>query len=151
MYEGNANILISEKLALLDTLNPISRAAANTVSTAWLPAKDYAQFLALIAMGAMVATAVVNAKIEQASDVAGTGVKDVAGKLITALTAAGVDDNKQAMINLRPEELDVNNNFTHFRLTIATTVAAAVSSAHVFGAGPRYGITHDTTLDEIIP
>jgi hypothetical protein len=151
MYEGNTNVLITEKMALLDTLNPASRAAANTTSSAWLPAKDYAQFAALLALGAMTATGVLNAKLEQATDVAGTGAKDITGKAVTALTAAGTDDNKQAFINLRPEELDIANDFNHFRLTVAVTTAAVIYNAHILGMGPRYGtVTHNTTVDEII-
>lgn len=150
MYEGNANVLITEKMGILDTIDPASR-AAGTVTSGWIAAKDYVQFLALITVGAMTATGTLDAKIQQASDSSGTGVKDVTGKLITQLTAAGTDSNKQVAINLRPEDLDANNSFTHFRLSVTVATAASIYGAVVLGAGPRYGTpTHDTTVDEII-
>lgn len=152
MYEGNPNVLMSEKLALLDTLDPASH-SAGTVTTGWISALDFHQFLALLSVGAMTATGTLDMKIEQATSSGGAGAKDVTGKLITQLTAASTDSNKQVMINLRPQELDINNNFNYFRVSVTVATAASIYGLSVLGGAPRYGnaaLKNDTTVDEII-
>lgn len=151
MYEGNANVLPSEKIGLLDTLDPASH-AAGTVTTGWIAATDFAQWLVTLQIGAMVATSTLDAKLQQASDSGGTGAKDISGKAITQCLAAA-DGNKQVEINLKLEELDANNNFTHFRLSVTVATAASIYGAIVQGLEPRYGnssLKNDTTVKEII-
>jgi hypothetical protein len=109
--------------------------------------------LAIVAVGDMVATSTVDGKLEQATDGAGTGAKDITGKAITQFTAAGTDSNKQALINLRPEELDIANNFTHFRLTMTVATAASDAMGIVLGGAPRIGNANENDLaavDEIV-
>ena len=147
---SNPNIKPSSRLILLDTKDPVSQAAA-TVTTGWLPVADYTNFLALLAVGALGASATVDAKLEQATSSGGAGAKDITGKSITQLTKAGTDDNKQVMINLRQDEVDGANSFTHFRLSITVGTAACLIAAFVFGLDARYGPgTPDTTLKEAV-
>lgn len=142
----------SEVVGIVGNVDPDAY-AAGTYTSGWIAAKNYLAFMAVVQVGDMVATSTVNAKLEQASDGAGTGAKDIAGKLITALTQAGADDNKQAIINLRPEELDVDNSFTHFRLSVTVAVAASDAGGIVLGyapaRGPATGIDA-TTVDEVV-
>lgn len=147
---GNPNIRPSDRVTLLDTINPVSQAAA-TVTTGWLAAADFFSFLAVLAVGALGTNATVDAKLEQATSSGGAGAKDITGKAIAQLTKAGTDDNKQVVINLRQAELDAANSFTHFRLSVTVAVAACLISAQVFGLDPRYApATADTTLDEVV-
>ncbi len=126
----------SEAVALLAQYNPAS-VAASTVTTGWLSAANFEAFMAIIAAGALGASATLDAKIQQAQDSSGTGVKDVSGTAITQLVKA-TDDNKQVIINLRAPQLDVNNAFTHFRLSMTVGTAASLLSATVLGFFPRY-------------
>jgi len=141
------NSMASEQVAVVGAVDPDAY-SAGTNTTAWISAANFFTFLALILVGD--SGGVVDAKIEQATDAAGTGVKDVAGKAITQL--AGTSDNVQAAINLRPEDLDVSNNFSHFRLSI-TTGSTSDAGGLVLGSHPRHGPASDNdaaTVVEII-
>uniref|UniRef100_UPI0035B1C30C hypothetical protein n=1 Tax=Accumulibacter sp. TaxID=2053492 RepID=UPI0035B1C30C len=112
----------SEQMSILATIDPASQ-AAGTVTTAWVSAANFHAFLALVETGLLGAAATVDAKIQQARDATGTGAKDVSGKAIRQIVKAS-GDNKQVLINLRPENLDSNNGFAFLRLSLTVEVAA---------------------------
>lgn len=101
--------------------------------------RGFESVLVVISAGTLGAAATVDAKIQQATSAAGAGAKDVAGKAITQLTKVGNDDNKQVLINLRQQELDVKNGFRFIRVLLTVGEAASAASAVVLGLGPRYG------------
>jgi hypothetical protein len=100
-------------------------------------AGNHHNLLALIQSGVLGTGATLDAKIQQATDASGTGAKDVAGKAITQIVKA-TGDSKQALINLRPDELDVNNGFSYVRLSVTVAVAASLTSAQLLGFNPRF-------------
>jgi hypothetical protein len=126
----------SEQLSVLATLDP-SNQAAGAANSAWVPLASHLCLLALVQTGALGTGATVDAKLQQAVDASGTGAKDVSGKAITQLTQAASGANRQALINLRAEELDVNNGFAYVRLVVTVAVAAANTSAQLLGVNPR--------------
>ena len=126
----------SEELAILATFDPISQAAA-TVTTGWVTVANFHAFLAVIQTGVMGAAATLDAKVQQAQDSGGTGVKDITGKSITQIVKAS-GDNKQALINFKPEDLDTTNNFSYVRLSLTVGTAASLISATLLGVNPRY-------------
>lgn len=137
MAQGMSNALPSEGAALLATVDPdVLTAAAH--SSDWVDMAKFDQIMAIVLAGALGVSATMDAKLEQATDGSGSGVKDIAGKAITQLTQAGSDDDKQAIINLRGEELDLENGFTHVRLTITVATASSDGAGLVLGFGPRY-------------
>ena len=125
----------SELLALLTTIDPASQ-AAGTATTGWIPAAHHHAFLALIQTGVLGTGATVDAKLQQASDASGAGAKDITGQAITHITKAS-GDNKQALINLRPEELDTANGYGFVRLSLTVGGAASVTAAQILGVNPR--------------
>jgi hypothetical protein len=134
------NEKISETLAVLGVVSPVSQ-GAGAVSTAWVSAAQYLRLMAFIQTGVMGASATLDAKIQQASDTSGTGVKDVTGKaVVQILKAAG--DNVQALINFRPDDLDQVNGFTCVRLTLTVATAASLVSAVLLGV-PRFAPASD--------
>ncbi len=142
----------SELVGVVGNIDPDAY-AASTVTTGWIAANKFAQFMAVVQAGDLGTSATLDAKLQQATDSSGTGAKDVAGKAITQLTQAGTDSNKQAVINLRPEELDVEGGFDYFRLSMTVAVATSDAGAVVLGFGPRQGVASendDTTVDEIV-
>lgn len=148
----NLNLKASEQVAVVGRIDP-DVTVASTVTTGWIPASKFHRFMAIIMAGTLGASATLNAKLEQATDSSGTGAKDITGKAITALTQAGTDDDKDAIINLRPDELDVDNAFTHFRLSATVAVATSDMGAIVLGVGPRTGPAQDSdaaSVDEIV-
>lgn len=132
---NNINVRGSSMAPIVGVIPPQS--TNTTVTSSWLSMADLAALQAIISVGVLGASATVNAKLEQATDSGGTGAKDVTGKAISQLVKA-TDDNKQAVINCRADELDVNNSFTHVRLSITVGTAASLVSGLILGHFPRY-------------
>ena len=146
------NRLASENVAVVGNVDPDAY-AAGTYTTGWIAAKNFEHFLAIVQVGTLGASATVDAKLQQASDAAGTGAKDITGKAITQLTQAGTDDDKQVLINLRPSEMDMDNNFSHFRLSITVATAASDVGGIVLGVDPLFAPANNTdasSVDEIV-
>ncbi len=72
-------------------------------------------------VGDMGAGATVDLQLLQATDAAGADAKAITGKSITQLTQAGGDAGSTVAIEVRAEELDVNNGFAFIgaELTVA--------------------------------
>ena len=129
------NSKLSERLAILATLDPVSQ-AAGTVTTGWISTANHERLLAVIQTGVLGTSATVDAKLQQATDASGTNAKDVTGKAITQIVKAS-GDNKQAEINLRAEELDVNGGFGFVRLSLTVGTAASLVAAQIFGGDAK--------------
>ena len=144
------NLKPSDRATVLAKLDPVSQAAA-TVTTAWVKASDYYKHLFMLAVGALGASATVDAKLQQATDGSGTGAKDITGAAITQLTKAGSDDNKLVLINLSTGKLDVDNDFDYVRLSVTVATAACLIQALHLGIEPRFGIpSHIAAVDEVV-
>lgn len=126
----------SELLSILATIDPASQ-AAGAVSTGWVSAGNYFGLLAAVQTGVLGTSATVDAKFQQALDSSGTGVKDISGKAITQIVKA-TGDNKQMLVNVKPEDLDIVNSFGFVRLTVTVGVAASFTAAQLLGVNPRY-------------
>jgi hypothetical protein len=130
------NSKASEMLAVLATIDPATQ-AAGAVSTGWVSVANHLGFLALVQTGVLGTSATVDAKLQQALDSSGTGAKDISGKAITQIVKA-TGDNKQVLVNVKPEELDTVNGFGFVRVTVTVGVAASITSAQLLGVNPRY-------------
>lgn len=142
----------ADLVAIVGVIDPDANAAA-TYTTGWIDMANTQQILAVISAGILGTLATLDAKIEQATDASGTGTKDVAGAAITQLTKAGSDDDKQAVIGFFAEDLDVNNDFNHVRLSMTVGTATSDCGAMVLGMGMRYGPASGQSLasvDEIV-
>lgn len=142
----------SDVAALLAVIDPDAYTAA-AYSSGWVAAKNYEKFLAVLYAGDLGSSATLDFKIQQATDSSGTGAKDITGKATTQLTQAGTDSNKQALINLTGEELDVTNGFDYIRITMTVAVATSDCGAALYGFNGRYAPASDndvSTVDEIV-
>jgi hypothetical protein len=126
----------TDGLAQLATINPISQAAGTAVS-GWFSLANFQRALAEIDVGVFGASATVDAKVQQAQDNAGTGAKDITGKAITQLLAAG-GNNRQAFINLADTDLDITNGFGFVQLSITVGTAATLVGGSLKGFVPRF-------------
>jgi hypothetical protein len=126
----------SELFSVLATIDPASQ-AVGTVTTGWISAGNHHTLLALVQSGVLGTGATLDAKLQQATDASGTGGKDVTGKAITQIVKAN-GDNKQALINLRPDDLDVTNGYAFVRLSLTVAVAASLTAAQLLGFNPRF-------------
>lgn len=132
----NPNVKFSERNAILATLDSAS-VAASTVVTTWVSIANYHSICALIDVGAFGASATVDAKLRQAQDSSGTGAKDITGKSITQLVAAG-GNNRQVTIECRSDDLDMLNGFGYVALSVTVGTAATQLAAFLLGTNPRY-------------
>ena len=141
-----------EKVGVVGVIDPDAYAAATTTS-GWVKADAFLRYIAIIAAGDIATNGTLDAKIEQATSAAGAGAKDVTSLAITQLTEAGPDSNKQVVIDIDPCDLDIANNFTHFRLSVTGAVAAADWGAVILGVepvnGPATGFDA-ATVDEVV-
>lgn len=137
----------SERAGIVGVISPDVH-APGARSTAWIHAGKAAKYMAVIFAGTLGAGATLDAKLEQATDAAGAGAKDIAGKAITQLVKA-TDDDKQAIINLNQDQLDINAGYTHFRLV--ETVAGANSDVGgvVLSFDQRQGPASDGDLASV--
>jgi hypothetical protein len=129
------NAKISEQVSVLGTIDPVSQ-GVGSVTTSWIPVSGHERLMALIQTGVLGASATVDAKLLQAKDASGTGSKDVTSKAIAQIVKAS-GDNKQALINLRAEELDTNGGFSYVALSITVGAAASLVGGSVLGAVAR--------------
>ena len=130
------NSKASEMLAILATIEPASQ-SAGTATTGWVSVANHHGLLAVVQTGVLGTLATVDAKLQQATDSSGAGAKDVAGRAITQIVKA-TGDNKQALINLKPEELDTINGFGFVRVALTVGVAASITGAQLLGVNPRF-------------
>lgn len=120
------------------------------VNSGWMLMETDHRAVCIISVGDMVATATLDADLEQASDALGATAKAITGKSITQLTQAGGDGNQVVMIELRAEELDVAGGFKYINLEITPAVAAVEFSAVILGTVVRYKPVSTTNVAEIV-
>ena len=143
------NTAPSERLALIGRIAPISQTVA--VNTGLVPIKAFFRLLAVVDVGVIASTGVVNAKVQAAVGSGGSPV-DIPGAAITALTQAGSDSGKCAVINVNLDKL-AGDGYTHAQLVITPSVAAALVSGHLYGVDPRHAPASDidgTFVDEVV-
>jgi len=147
-----ANKMASEVVAILGTVDP-DVTVASTVVSDYVDAADFESIMGIVMVGTLGTSATVDAKLRQATDSSGTGVKDITGAAITQLTEAGTDSDKQAIIELRPDDLDLDGGFQFVSLSITVAVATSDVAGIVLGVHPRTGPASDNDLasvDEIV-
>lgn len=141
--------LPSEMAAVVDVIDPDAY-TTGAKTGAWVEAKDFHSFLAIVQAGTLGTSATLNAKIQQATDGSGTGAKDISGAAITELTQASPDDSdKQALINLRTEDMDVDGGFTHIQLSITVGTATSDAGAALLGFHPRHAPADDNDASSV--
>jgi len=146
---GNSNLKPSERFVLVGVVDPDANAAA-AYSTGWVDMSLFESLMAVIFAGTLGSSATLDGKLEQATSAAGAGAKDITGKAITQLTQAGTDSDKQAVINCKSSDLDVEGGFRWARLTITVGTATSDAGAALFGVDPHYAPTDATTVDEVV-
>lgn len=98
----------------------------------WVSMANYDALLMLIQSADIAGVGAVTCQLRQAKNAAGGTPKDIAGKT-AAFTAA--EDDTVKTIDLRSEEMDVNNGYTHVGVLITETASAnaAMSATSVRG------------------
>ena len=126
----------SELITLLATIDPASQ-AVGTVLTAFVPVKNHHTFLAILAAGVIGAGGTIDAKLRQAQDATGTNAKDIVGKAIVQMGAAG-GNSRQAMINLKTGDLDTEGGFAFIAVSVTIGSASSAVSVSLAGNNARF-------------
>lgn len=145
----NPNVRVSDLVAVLGRIAPISQ-AAGTATSGWIDASQYPQLAAILETGVLGASATVDAKFQQATDSSGTNAKDITGAAITQIVKGGSSDGKEAIVNLRAEALDINNGFNYVQFSITVGTAASLVGALIVGVSGRYGAVQDSTVVQTV-
>lgn len=147
------NLLPSEACAVLGGIDPDAYTAATTV-TDYADMGAFESVMFVLQVGTMATNATLDAVVQQATDSSGTGAKNLAtSKAITQLTQAGSDSDKQVIINVRAEELDLANDFNHVALSVTGATAASDYGVLILGFNPRIMPASDNdiaSVDEIV-
>lgn len=146
------NNLPSEAAAVAATIDPDAYTAGTYVSD-YVDVSKFRRLMAVVMAGDLGTNATLDAKLRQATDASGTGVKDISGKAITQLTQAGSDSDKQAVINLDQSELDIANGFAFvcLSMTVATATSDAGGLIMGFDAAIEPASDNDlSSVDEIV-
>lgn len=145
------NSLTSENFPLLGQIDPAALAVGTTDSD-YAHMGKFGRVMGEAAVGTISATQTVTVSMIQATDSSGSGAKAITGKAATGLVNA--DDNKQVQINVRADELDMDNNFDYCALRIvvadtASPVATVTASGTVHGDDARYEPGSDNDLASV--
>ncbi len=128
-----------EQIGVVGNIDPDAY-TVNSYSTGWIDMSQWQDLLAIIQAGDLGSSATLDGKFEQALTDGGSP-KDISpARAITQMTQAGTDkSNKQALLHLRAEELDVDNGYRFARLTLAVGTATSDVGAVVIGSNGRHG------------
>jgi hypothetical protein len=117
-------------------------------SHVWTDVGGARGFLWVVLTGSSDATGMV-LRPQQATSQAGTGAKDIPGKVVTVADPG--TDNRAHTIALLPEEMDTAAGYRFARLRVEVTGGTTVSMATVFiGCDGRFGSLVDERPAEIL-
>lgn len=134
--------------AAIDVIKP--QLVNNTaVASDWLPMKNFNRATFILNLGATDIT--IDAKVQQATAVAGTNAKDVTGAVLTQIAALG--DNKYMVIEVEADHMDVAGGFNHLQLSITVgdgTVGGDVSAVILRTGAKHLPVTQNANLTQKI-
>ena len=142
---------LSEMLAILETYEPVSANGAN-INMVGINMANFDRAVFILQTGVLGTNATVDFRLQQSTSVNGT-YANISGKSITQLTQAGTDDNKQVVIEIKSDELDVSNAKMFVRGQIDVGAAASLVSAIVLGQPTRFepaSTFNQAAVDEIV-
>lgn len=138
--------LPSEKVAVLATIDP----DANTASTFYsdfVNMEEWPELMAVCMAGILGSSATIDFSLLQSTSSTGAGEKAITGKAITQIDTASND--KQQVINLRTDELDVAGGFSFVRAKMTVATSTSDSAAIVLGMGCRHAPADDFDLASV--
>lgn len=140
----------SDRVAIVGVIAPGAKTAA-TYTSDWVDMGSFERIMAIIGWGTLGNGAELDAKLEQATDSSGTGAKDITGRAITQVSedVTPQPNNNQKIIQCRGDQLDVNNGFTHARLSVTIGTATSDAQGLVLGLDPRYAPGSDNDLSSV--
>lgn len=144
---------MSDVIARVAAIDPDAYATGTQLSDA-IDMAFHRRIMAIVEAGTLGSSAVLNAVLTSSATSGGTYTQ-ISGKSITALTQAGTDSDKAAIINLSAAEMPAGHRYV--KLSCRLTVATSDYGANVLADKPRYtsasatANAHDASdVDEIV-
>jgi hypothetical protein len=148
-----AENLLSNRLAIVSVIDPDANATGTFTGDA-IDMAFHRKIMVIVMAGTIASTGTVDCLLTESATSGGTYTQ-ISGKSITQLTQAGTDSDKQAVINLRSDELGTGMRYVKVSLRIGT--AAADSATVTIADRSRYSDAVNTTtfgdlasVDEIV-
>jgi len=113
----NLNAHLAEQLEVVATIDPQTVINSEQVSD-YVDMSKYHQIIAIFLLGDM-ANETIDARLQEATDSSGPSAKAIKGATQLAGSAAG-NDNKQIVISLHNDELDVAGSFRYVAARMIT-------------------------------
>lgn len=142
----NPNSLPSERCAVVGTIDPDAY-TANTYVSDYVDMTEFERLMAIVMAGTQSTNGAIAAKLVEATSSTGAGAQDISGKAITGLAGTG-DNDEQAIINLRADEMDVADGYTHVALSMTIT-GTVDAGAVLLGFDPHFGPASDNDLASV--
>ena len=136
----------SENIAYVGGIDPDAN-ATGAISTDYVDMEFFENLLAVVQVGIIAASGTVDFKLRQATSATGAGVKDISSKAITQMATG--DNDEQALVNLRADELDLANNFRYAVGVMTTTTAAGDSAVAMLGYKHKHGVASDHDIASV--
>jgi hypothetical protein len=124
--------------------------APGTYDTEYVSLMNYHRAFLMVQPIEMGAGASLTVSVRQATDTAGTSVKAITGKSMTALTAASGDEGVLNGLELRTEELDVSSLFDCVCVRLVVAGAACIVAYYLLGIVTRFAPVSTAAWNEIV-
>lgn len=138
--------LPSERVAIVATVDP-DAAAASSFTSDYVNMEEWHQIMAIVMAGTIASSGTLDAALLQATTSSGAGAKAITGKSITQMDTG--DNDEQAIINLKADELDVAGGFSFVALKLTHGTAGGDSAGLVLGFDCRHGPADDFDLASV--
>ena len=138
--------LPSERIALVATVDPDANATGAFTSD-YVNMEEFGEALAIVMAGVLAASGTLDAAVLQATSSTGASVKAIRGKSITQLDTASND--KQQLINIQTDELDVAGGFSFIALRLTHTTAGGDAAGLILGTQCRHAPADDYDLASV--
>ncbi len=141
---------LSEAVAVVACIDPDAYGTGAQTSD-WIDMSKFERVLFIVQAGTLGSSATLDFKVQQSAADSGTNPADISGKAITQLTEAGTDSDKQALVEVRADELTAGYRYIAGVLTVGTATSDAGVLA--IASEPNYGPAYDydlASVDEIV-
>lgn len=145
---SNVNLLGSEEWAVVGTVDPDAN-TAGAVNSDIIDMSLFEQILVIVSIGALGSGATVAVKLQEGAAANMSDAADIAGKAITTFadsSPTGSNDDQQAIINLRGDELTEGDRYVRAVHTVAN---ATSDSAVIILGKAKSGPSSDNDLASV--
>lgn len=147
--------LMSDHLAIVATIDPDAYASGTQLSDA-IDMSVHNRIMVILQAGVIPSSGTYNLKLTESATSGGTYTQ-ISGKGITALTAAGTDSDKQAIVNLEADELGDGMRYVKVSLRMTGNASANDAGVLVLADESRFSTAVTTaaygdlaSVDEIV-